>query len=179
VPVGFDLPTSLATDQFHLEPLGPQHNQADHSRDPSDWRRVAAKCQASAGTRLSSITRHTTAAAELTSLVSRRGLPAAQPPGSRPAGGHLRRAVLGRSRAALPDERPHPTGSTTLRVPALRSPDRPRLAEQVGSYEGQVRAVRRQIDPVAQCCCATTPASSSATATPPPAERVLSGAEPM
>ena len=31
VPVGFDPPTSLATDQFHLEPLGPQHNQADHA----------------------------------------------------------------------------------------------------------------------------------------------------
>ena len=31
VPVGFDPPTSLTTDQFHLEPLGPQHNQADHA----------------------------------------------------------------------------------------------------------------------------------------------------
>ena len=31
VPVGFDPPTSLATSQFHLEPLGPQHNQADHA----------------------------------------------------------------------------------------------------------------------------------------------------
>ena len=31
VPVGFDPPTSLATDQFHLEPPGPQHNQADHA----------------------------------------------------------------------------------------------------------------------------------------------------
>jgi len=31
VPVGFAPPTSLATDQFHLEPLGPQHNQADHA----------------------------------------------------------------------------------------------------------------------------------------------------
>jgi hypothetical protein len=31
VPVGFDPPTSLATDQFLLEPLGPQHNQADHA----------------------------------------------------------------------------------------------------------------------------------------------------
>ena len=30
VPVGFDPPTSLTTDQFRLEPLGPQHNQADH-----------------------------------------------------------------------------------------------------------------------------------------------------
>ncbi len=31
VPVGFGPPTSLDTDQFHLEPLGPQHNQADHT----------------------------------------------------------------------------------------------------------------------------------------------------
>jgi hypothetical protein len=31
VPVGFDPPTSLTTDQFRLEPLGPQHNQADHA----------------------------------------------------------------------------------------------------------------------------------------------------
>jgi hypothetical protein len=31
VPVGFDPPTSLVTDQFRLEPLGPQHNQADHA----------------------------------------------------------------------------------------------------------------------------------------------------
>src|SRR3954447_20247506 len=30
VPVGFDPPTPLTTEQFHLEPLGPQHNQADH-----------------------------------------------------------------------------------------------------------------------------------------------------
>lgn len=29
VPVGFEAPTSLRTDQFHLEPLGPQHNEAD------------------------------------------------------------------------------------------------------------------------------------------------------
>ena len=29
VPVGFDPPTSLATDKFRLEPLGPQHNEAD------------------------------------------------------------------------------------------------------------------------------------------------------
>jgi hypothetical protein len=31
VPVGIHPPTSLTTDQFHLEPLGPQHNQADHA----------------------------------------------------------------------------------------------------------------------------------------------------
>ena len=31
VPAGFDPPTSLATSQFRLEPLGPQHNEADHA----------------------------------------------------------------------------------------------------------------------------------------------------
>ena len=31
VPADFDPPTSLATDQFRLEPLGPQHNEADHA----------------------------------------------------------------------------------------------------------------------------------------------------
>jgi hypothetical protein len=31
VPVGFDPPTSLVSEQFRLEPLGPQHNPADHA----------------------------------------------------------------------------------------------------------------------------------------------------
>lgn len=31
VPLEFDPPTSLVTDQFRLEPLGPEHNQADHA----------------------------------------------------------------------------------------------------------------------------------------------------
>jgi hypothetical protein len=31
VPIDFDPPTSLVTDQFRLEPLGPQHNEADHA----------------------------------------------------------------------------------------------------------------------------------------------------
>jgi hypothetical protein len=31
VPPGFHPPTSLTTRQFRLEPLGPQHNQADHA----------------------------------------------------------------------------------------------------------------------------------------------------
>jgi hypothetical protein len=31
VPIGFDPPRTLATDQFGLEPLGPQHNAADHA----------------------------------------------------------------------------------------------------------------------------------------------------
>lgn len=29
VPVGFEPPTALVTDRFHLAPLGPEHNQAD------------------------------------------------------------------------------------------------------------------------------------------------------
>ncbi|GIJ76679.1 hypothetical protein SAMN05443287_108194 [Micromonospora phaseoli] len=31
VPPDFDPPTSLVTDRFRLEPLGPQHNVADHA----------------------------------------------------------------------------------------------------------------------------------------------------
>ena len=31
VPKGFEPPTSLVTDRFRLEPLGPQHNEADHA----------------------------------------------------------------------------------------------------------------------------------------------------
>lgn len=31
VPVGFTAPTSLVTERFRLEPLGPQHNVADHA----------------------------------------------------------------------------------------------------------------------------------------------------
>ncbi len=31
VPDGFEPPTSLVTAQVHLEPLGPQHNEADHA----------------------------------------------------------------------------------------------------------------------------------------------------
>lgn len=30
VPPSFDIPTGLTTPQFSLEPLGPEHNQADH-----------------------------------------------------------------------------------------------------------------------------------------------------
>lgn len=29
LPAGFDPPTSLVTDRFRLQPLGPQHNEAD------------------------------------------------------------------------------------------------------------------------------------------------------
>jgi hypothetical protein len=31
VPLDFDPPTNLVTDRFRLEPLGPQHNEADHA----------------------------------------------------------------------------------------------------------------------------------------------------
>ena len=31
MPADFDPPTSLVTEQFRLEPLGPQHNEADHA----------------------------------------------------------------------------------------------------------------------------------------------------
>lgn len=31
VPVDFEPPTSLVTDEFELEPLGPRHNEADHA----------------------------------------------------------------------------------------------------------------------------------------------------
>jgi hypothetical protein len=31
VPADFDPPTSLVTDRFRLEPLGPQHNESDHA----------------------------------------------------------------------------------------------------------------------------------------------------
>jgi hypothetical protein len=31
VPLDFDPPTSLVTQDFRLEPLGPQHNRADHA----------------------------------------------------------------------------------------------------------------------------------------------------
>ncbi|QFU87071.1 GNAT family N-acetyltransferase [Amycolatopsis sp. YIM 10] len=31
VPAGFEAPTSFVTERFRLEPLGPQHNPADHA----------------------------------------------------------------------------------------------------------------------------------------------------
>lgn len=42
VPVGFQPPTSLVTDQFHLEPLGSQHNQADHGAWTSSIEHIRA-----------------------------------------------------------------------------------------------------------------------------------------
>jgi hypothetical protein len=40
VPVDFDPPTSLVTDQFHLVPLGPQRNQSDHAAWMSSIERI-------------------------------------------------------------------------------------------------------------------------------------------
>ena len=42
VPEGFDPPTSLATDRFVLEPLGPQHNEADHAAWTSSIEHIRA-----------------------------------------------------------------------------------------------------------------------------------------
>jgi hypothetical protein len=42
VPPGFDPPTSLVTDRFRLEPLGPQHNEADHAAWTSSIEHIRA-----------------------------------------------------------------------------------------------------------------------------------------
>jgi hypothetical protein len=42
VPVGFVAPASLATPQFRLEPLGPQHNEADHAAWTSSIEHIRA-----------------------------------------------------------------------------------------------------------------------------------------
>ena len=42
VPPGFDAPTSLVTDDFRLEPLGPQHNHADHAAWTSSVEHIRA-----------------------------------------------------------------------------------------------------------------------------------------
>ncbi|MFV2103483.1 N-acetyltransferase [Micromonospora sp. LOL_024] len=42
VPPGFDPPTSLATGRFRLEPLGPQHNLADHTAWTSSIEHIRA-----------------------------------------------------------------------------------------------------------------------------------------
>ena len=42
VPVGFEPPTSLVTDRFWLEPLGPQHNEADHAAWTSSIEHIRA-----------------------------------------------------------------------------------------------------------------------------------------
>src|SRR5690349_24259368 len=42
VPPEFDPPTSLVTDDFRLEPLGPQHNEADHAAWTSSIEHIRA-----------------------------------------------------------------------------------------------------------------------------------------
>jgi hypothetical protein len=42
VPADFDPPTSLSTERFRLEPLGPQHNEADHHAWTSSIEHVRA-----------------------------------------------------------------------------------------------------------------------------------------
>ena len=42
IPPGFEPPTSLVTDQFLLEPLGPQHNEADHAAWTSSIEHIRA-----------------------------------------------------------------------------------------------------------------------------------------
>lgn len=42
VPADFDPPTTLVTDSFRLEPLGPQHNEADHAAWTSSIEHVRA-----------------------------------------------------------------------------------------------------------------------------------------
>ena len=42
VPADFEPPTSLVTDRFRLEPLGPQHNDADHAAWTSSIEHIRA-----------------------------------------------------------------------------------------------------------------------------------------
>ncbi|MFI9451974.1 GNAT family N-acetyltransferase [Amycolatopsis sp. NPDC052450] len=42
VPKGFNPPTALVTDRFHLEPLGPRHNAADHAAWMSSIEQIRA-----------------------------------------------------------------------------------------------------------------------------------------
>jgi hypothetical protein len=42
VPSGFEPPSPLVTDQFLLEPLGPQHNEADHAAWTSSIEHIRA-----------------------------------------------------------------------------------------------------------------------------------------
>ena len=42
VPDAFEPPTSLVADQFRLEPLGPQHNEADHEAWTSSIEHIRA-----------------------------------------------------------------------------------------------------------------------------------------
>ena len=47
VPAGFEPPSTLVTDRFRLEPLGPQHNEADHAA----WRSSIEQIRATPGFR--------------------------------------------------------------------------------------------------------------------------------
>lgn len=42
VPMGFHPPTSLVTERFWLEPLGPQHNESDHAAWTSSIEHIRA-----------------------------------------------------------------------------------------------------------------------------------------
>jgi hypothetical protein len=42
VPPGFDVPLSLATSEFVLEPLGPEHNEQDYDAWTSSMKHIAA-----------------------------------------------------------------------------------------------------------------------------------------
>lgn len=42
MPADFSPPTGLATDHFHLEPLGPQHNEADYAAWTSSIEHIRA-----------------------------------------------------------------------------------------------------------------------------------------
>jgi hypothetical protein len=42
VPADFSPPSALATDDFRLEPLGPQHNEADHAAWTSSIEHIRA-----------------------------------------------------------------------------------------------------------------------------------------
>ncbi|QZY28582.1 hypothetical protein [Nocardioides coralli] len=42
VPAGFEPPTTLATEQFRLEPLGPLHNERDHAAWTSSIEHIRA-----------------------------------------------------------------------------------------------------------------------------------------
>ena len=45
VPDDFDVPQGLVTERFHLEPLGPEHNESDHEA----WRSSIAHIRATPG----------------------------------------------------------------------------------------------------------------------------------
>jgi hypothetical protein len=42
VPADFEVPRELVTDEFRLEPLGPQHNEADYAAWTSSMEHIAA-----------------------------------------------------------------------------------------------------------------------------------------